>query len=83
MTNSRRTSQFMSIEGLELVVSTWDCGCWHETGYDSEGIIQHLRFQACTECWESMGTYLDNLCIDGKVQLTLGLASERERGQDG
>lgn len=70
-----KSSQFQSVEGLEIVVTEWDCGCWHEQGYTSQGELVHLRFQACTTCWDAVGEYLDNLCVDKKTQLTLSLPS--------
>jgi len=70
-----KTSQFMSLEGLEIVVTEWDCGCWHEEGYTSYGVLEHLRFQSCSDCFDSLAYYLDNLGVDKRAQLTLELPS--------
>jgi len=70
-----KTTQFMSLEGLEVVVSTWDCGCWHESAYSSYGTLELLRFQACSSCWDSAVAYLDEIGIAERAQLTLPLPS--------
>lgn len=67
-------SQYMTIEGLEVVVHSWPCGCWHEEGY-STGELVHLRFQACSSCWDAAGEYLTQLTLDKRSQLTLPLPS--------
>jgi len=78
------TSQFMSIQGREVVSTQEDCGCWHETEYYPDGEIVMIRLQICSSCFEAAGVYLDRLSIDKRAQLTLSLPSaEGDRGQDG
>jgi len=61
---------------LDITVHTWDCGCWHEHGVNRDtGNLELIRFQACTDCWDAVGRYLDNLDLDRKAQLTLELPS--------
>jgi hypothetical protein len=77
-----KTSEFVSLDGLDMKVTEWDCGCYHEEGYDVTGRVQHLAFQACSACFDRLALYLDNLEIDKGSQLTLPLPSaegDRER----
>lgn len=77
------TSQFMSIEGHEVVLTAEPCGCWHETRYTTDGEIVLIRLEVCGDCFEAAGEYLDRLCIDKRTQLTLPLPSaEGDRSQD-
>jgi len=77
-----KTSAFTSIDGIDMTVTEWDCGCWHEEGYDILGKLCHLRFQACELCFGELARYLDQLDVDKRAQLTLDLPSAKgDRGE--
>jgi len=66
------TSQFMDIQGREVIVTSRPCGCWHETRYDHvDGSIQLIRLQICSSCFTAAGEYLE--VLDKQRQLQLGL----------
>jgi len=50
------------------------CGCWFERKSPDE-----FAFQVCTTCWDSKLEMLTKMSLDAGAQLTLPLASERER----
>lgn len=78
------TVAYSNVEGcLTFYISTWECGCWHEEGFNADSELAHLRFQVCPDCWSSLERYLDNLEVDRKAQLTLLLPSRTVTEGDG
>lgn len=76
-----RTSQFMSVEGFETVLTVRDCGCFHESAYTSDGELVMIRLQICGACFDAAGQFLE--ALDNKPQLTLPLPlAEGDRGRD-
>jgi len=67
-----KVHEFRSVEGLDIVLTEWPCGCWHEEGY-LLGELEHLRFQACTSCFDECAKRLEELTLDKRSQLTLSL----------
>lgn len=70
---SVKTSQFLTVTGLECVQHLHDCGCWYETYYTTDGEIELIRLQLCKECVDSAGERLQ--ALDNEEQLTLYLPS--------
>lgn len=73
-------SSWRSVDGLDMVQTTWPCGCFHEEAHRGEE-LELIRFQACSKCFDDAIAYLDYLCVDIASQLTLSLPSEGDRGQ--
>lgn len=75
------THQFMTVEGFECVQHLFPCGCFHETYYTTQGDIELIRLQVCTDCFDEAGRELEQLSLDKRAQLTLHLPSaEGDRG---
>lgn len=61
----------------------WKCGCYYETSLDENGEVCLIQASTCGVCFDACFRKLDEMVLDKKAQLTLGLASpERERNQD-
>jgi len=55
------------------------CGCYYEAVWSSPDCLESYRHKACSECWDELQSHLDRMALAKKQQLTLDLASERER----
>jgi len=68
------TSQFMDLEGREVIITSRPCGCWHETRYNHvTGEILLIRLQICSNCFDSAQQLLERLDNDAHLQLGLPL----------
>lgn len=68
---TEHTSQFMTIEGLECIQTLRSCGCFHETYYATDGEIQLIRLQLCSDCFILAGLELERLDKERSAQYTL------------
>lgn len=76
-----RTYQFMTAQGRELVQHLYDCGCYHETEYSTDGLIHLIRMEICGDCFDRAAEHLE--ALDKQRQLTLSLDSpEGDRRQE-